>query len=123
MRLIFCTRSPITRRCIKETSRIITRADGLYLWDSEGTKILDCMAGLWCTAVGYGRKELADAAAAQMMQLPFYNAFFKTATPPAIELAARLAKLVGMDMNMSSSPPRVRRRWIRSSGWRAITGR
>jgi putrescine---pyruvate transaminase len=83
----------------KETSRIITRADGLYLWDSDGTKILDCMAGLWCTTVGYGRKELADAAAAQMMQLPFYNAFFKTATPPAIELAARLTKLVGMDMN------------------------
>ena len=83
----------------KETSRIITRADGLYLWDSDGTKILDCMAGLWCVAAGYGRKELADAAAAQMMQLPFYNAFFKTATPPAIELAARLAKLVGMDMN------------------------
>jgi putrescine---pyruvate transaminase len=83
----------------KETSRIITRADGLYLWDSDGTRILDCMAGLWCTTVGYGRKELADAAVAQMMQLPFYNAFFKTATPPAIELAARLAKLVGMDMN------------------------
>jgi putrescine---pyruvate transaminase len=83
----------------RETSRIITRADGLYLWDSEGTKILDCMAGLWCVTVGYGRKELADAASAQMMQLPYYNAFFKTATPPAIELAARLSKLVGMDMN------------------------
>jgi putrescine aminotransferase len=83
----------------KETSRIITRADGLYLWDSDGAKILDCMAGLWCTTVGYGRKELADAAVAQMLQLPFYNAFFKTATPPAIELAARLTKLVGMDMN------------------------
>lgn len=83
----------------KETSRIITRAEGLYLWDSDGTRILDLMAGLWCTAVGYGRKELAAAAAAQMMQLPFYNAFFKTATPPAIELAARLTKLVGMDMN------------------------
>ena len=83
----------------QETARIVTRADGLYLWDSDGTRILDCMAGLWCTTVGYGRKELADAAAAQMNQLPFYNAFFKTATPPAIELAARLSKLVGMDMN------------------------
>jgi putrescine aminotransferase len=83
----------------QETSRIITRADGLYLWDSDGTRILDLMAGLWCTSVGYGRKELADAAAAQMMQLPYYNAFFKTATPPAIELAARLTRLVGMNMN------------------------
>jgi putrescine aminotransferase len=67
----------------------------MYLWDSEGVKVLDGMAGLWCTAVGYGRRELADAASTQMMQLPYYNAFFKTATPPAIELASRLSGLVG----------------------------
>jgi putrescine aminotransferase len=79
----------------EEQSRIITRADGIYLWDSEGNKILDGMAGLWCTAVGYGRKELVVAAARQMQELPYYNAFFKTATMPAIELSARLAKLVG----------------------------
>ncbi len=60
--------------------RIITRADGVYLWDSEGHKILDAMAGLWCMAVGYGRKELADAAYRQMQELPFYNTFFMTAT-------------------------------------------
>ncbi len=80
----------------EETSRIITRAEGLYLWDSDGAKIFDGMAGLWCTAVGYGRPELADAAAAQMRQLSYYNAFFKTATVPAIELATRLSALVGM---------------------------
>jgi putrescine aminotransferase len=79
----------------QETSRIITRGEGLYVWDSEGERILDCMAGLWCTAVGYGRRELAQAAFDQIMQLPYYNAFFKTATPPAIELAARLSKLAG----------------------------
>jgi putrescine aminotransferase len=79
----------------KETSRIITRAEGLYIWDSEGVRLLDMMAGLWCTAVGYGRRELADAASAQMMQLPFYNAFFKTATPPAVALAERLCQLAG----------------------------
>jgi putrescine aminotransferase len=78
-----------------ETSRIIVRAEGLHLWDSEGVRMLDGMAGLWCTAVGYGRAELADAAAAQMRQLPYYNAFFKTATAPAIELATRLSNLVG----------------------------
>jgi putrescine aminotransferase len=83
----------------KETARIITKGDGLYLWDSDGTRILDCMAGLWCTTVGYGRRELARAAAEQMNELPFYNAFFKTANPPAIALAERLAGLVGMDMN------------------------
>lgn len=83
----------------QETSRIIARAQGLHLWDSNGVRMLDCMAGLWCTTVGYGRRELADAASRQMMELPYYNAFFKTATPPAIELASRLTKLVGMDCN------------------------
>ncbi len=83
----------------QETARIITRAKGLHIWDSDGARILDCMAGLWCTTVGYGRSELAQAASAQMMELPFYNAFFKTANPAAIELAARLAKLVGLNMN------------------------
>ena len=43
-------------------TRVITRAEGSYLWDSEGEKILDAMAGLWCVNVGYGRKELIEAA-------------------------------------------------------------
>ena len=51
------------------------------------------MAGLWCVQVGYGREELARAAHDQMMELAFYNGFFKTATPPAIRLAARIAGL------------------------------
>jgi len=76
-----------------EGSRIITRADGVWLWDSEGTRILDGMAGLWCVNVGYGRREMVDAAARQMTELPYYNQFFKTATPPAIELARTLATL------------------------------
>ena len=42
-------------------SRVITRADGIYVWDSEGHQILDAMSGLWCVNAGYGRKELADA--------------------------------------------------------------
>ena len=78
-----------------EKSRIITRAEGVYIWDSEGHKILDGMAGLWCVNVGYGRAELADAAARQLRELSFYNSFFKTATPPAIELADRLSSLAG----------------------------
>jgi putrescine aminotransferase len=72
-------------------SRIITRAEGIYLWDSEGHKLLDAMSGLWCVNVGYGQQALVDAAARQMRELPFYNAFFQTATPPAIELAELLA--------------------------------
>ncbi|MFN0184239.1 MAG: aspartate aminotransferase family protein [Aquabacterium sp.] len=72
-------------------SRIITKADNIYLWDSEGRKILDAMSGLWCVNVGYGQQSLVDAATRQMAELPFYNAFFQTATPPAIELAEMLA--------------------------------
>ena len=78
-----------------EKSRIITRGEGVHIWDSEGNKILDGMAGLWCVNVGYGRKELVEAATRQLETLPFYNSFFKTATPPAIELADRLSKLAG----------------------------
>lgn len=74
-------------------ARVITRAEGIYIWDSEGEKLLDAMSGLWCVNVGYGRKELADAAYQQMMTLPFYNNFFQTTNVPAVKLAARLASL------------------------------
>jgi len=74
-------------------ARIITRAEGIYVWDSEGEKMLDAMSGLWCVNAGYGRKELAQAAYDQMLTLPFYNNFFQTANVPAIQLATRLAAL------------------------------
>ncbi|RMD64272.1 MAG: aspartate aminotransferase family protein [Alphaproteobacteria bacterium] len=74
-------------------SRIITGAEGARLIDSEGQRLLDGMAGLWCVNVGYGRKELAQAAYDQMLELPYYNTFFKTATPPSVELAERLSTL------------------------------
>ena len=74
-------------------TRIITRAEGSHLIDSEGNRLLDAFAGLWCVNVGYGRKELAKAAYDQMLQLPYYNTFFKTSTPPAVELGGVLAGL------------------------------
>ncbi|PIY23973.1 MAG: aspartate aminotransferase family protein [Comamonadaceae bacterium CG_4_10_14_3_um_filter_60_75] len=74
-------------------ARIITRGEGIYVWDSEGEKMLDAMSGLWCVNVGYGRKELAQAAYDQMLTLPFYNSFFQTTNEPAVKLAARLASL------------------------------
>ncbi|WP_425995726.1 aspartate aminotransferase family protein [Caulobacter sp. DWR1-3-2b1] len=76
-------------------SRIITRADGVYIYDGEGHQILDGMAGLWCVNVGYGRQELAQAAYDQMLELPYYNTFFKTASPPPIRLAAKIAEKMG----------------------------
>ena len=64
----------------KGGTRIITKAEGLYLGDSEGNR-------------GYGRKELADVAYQQMLELPYYNTFFQSATPPSIELAEKLAAI------------------------------
>ena len=91
----------------KKGARIIARADNIYLWDSDGHKILDAMSGLWCVNVGYGQQALVDAAAAQMKELPFYNAFFQTATMPAIALAEKLAEV---------SPPQFRHVFFSGSG-------
>jgi putrescine aminotransferase len=74
-------------------SRVITRADNIYIWDSEGHKILDAMSGLWCVNVGYGQQALVEAATRQMQTLPFYNSFFQTTTPAAVALAERLAEV------------------------------
>jgi putrescine aminotransferase len=91
----------------KKGSRIVTRADNIYLWDSDGHKILDAMSGLWCVNVGYGQRALIDAATKQLTELPFYNAFFQTATPPAIELAELLAEV---------SPPQFQHVFFSGSG-------
>ncbi|ALZ94332.1 aminotransferase [Pseudomonas aeruginosa] len=80
-------------------ARIITKAEGVYIWDSEGNKILDAMAGLWCVNVGYGREELVQAATRQMRELPFYNLFFQTAHPPVVELAKAIADVAPEGMN------------------------
>lgn len=74
-------------------ARVITRAENIYVWDSEGKKILDAMSGLWCVNAGYGRRELAQAAYDQMMTLPYYNSFFQTTNVPAVQLATKLASL------------------------------
>ncbi len=88
-----------TKALNAEGSRVIVRAEGSTLLDSEGNEILDGMAGLWCVNVGYGRRELADASARQMMELPYYNTFFKTTTVPATELAAKLVELTPAGLN------------------------
>ena len=88
-------------------SRVIVKADNVYLWDSDGKKIFDAMSGLWCVNVGYGQQELIDAATAQLKQLPFYNSFFQTANPPAIELAELLAQV---------TPPQFKHVFFSGSG-------
>ena len=83
----------------KKGTRVITRGEGVYIWDSEGHQILDAMSGLWCVNLGYGRKELAQAAYEQMEELPYYNNFFQCTHPPAIELSSLLGEISpkGMD--------------------------
>ena len=72
---------------------VIDRGKGCYLWDENGHRYLDAMAGLWCVNVGYGRPELAEAARAQIEKLSYYNSFFKTTTAPTAKLAGRLAEI------------------------------
>ena len=91
----------------EKKSRIITRADGVYIYDADGNKILDGMSGLWCVNAGYGRDELVHAAATQMRELPYYNNFFQCAHPPSIELAAMLKEV---------SPPQFNRVFFAGSG-------
>lgn len=76
-----------------KNSRIITRADGVYIYDADGNKILDGMSGLWCVNVGYGREELVQAAEKQLRELPYYNSFFQCAHPPSIELSRTLQEI------------------------------
>jgi putrescine---pyruvate transaminase len=92
-------------------ARIVTRAEGVYIYTSEGEKILDGMSGLWCVALGYGRKELSDAAYAQLRELPYYNSFFQCATTPAIELAKLLTEI---------TPPQFNHVFFTGSGSEAI---
>jgi putrescine---pyruvate transaminase len=78
----------------KKGVRVIVKADGINLWDSEGHKLIDGMSGLWCVNVGYGRTELAEAAYEAMKTLPYYNSFFQTTNPYVTELAAKIASLL-----------------------------
>lgn len=79
--------------------RVIKSARGVYLTDTEGEQIMDGMAGLWCVNIGYGREELAEAAARQMRELPYYNTFFQTTHVPAVTLASQIAELTPHDLN------------------------
>lgn len=74
-------------------SRIITSADGVYITDSDGNRILDGMSGLWCVNLGYGRQDLVEASTRQMQKLPYYNSFFQSSHPPAIELSELLGEV------------------------------
>ena len=85
---------------LKESGvRIIEKADGIYIYDNQGNKIIDGMAGLWCVNIGYGRKELGEIAKNQMDELAYYNTFFKTSHPAVINLSAKLAEVAPEGFN------------------------
>ena len=72
---------------------VIERGQGVFVYDSEGKGYIEGMAGLWCTALGYGNEELVEAAAAQMRKLPFGHLFTAKSHDPAVELAERLKEI------------------------------
>lgn len=80
-------------------TRIIQRGEGVHIFDSHGRKYLDGFAGLWCVNIGYGRKEIADAVARQMNELPYYNTFFGTTSPPTTLLAEKVTSKAGPRFN------------------------
>jgi putrescine aminotransferase len=88
-------------------TRIIERAEGVYIHEASGHRLLDAMSGLWCVGLGYGRQELIDAGCRQLRELPFYNSFFQCTHPPAIRLAAQLCAI---------APPGFNRVFFTNSG-------
>jgi putrescine aminotransferase len=80
---------------------IFTGGSGASLTDVDGREYIDGMASLWNVNVGYGRTELADAAAAQMKKLAFSSAYGGFGTAPAIELAAKLAELAPGELEVT----------------------
>ena len=77
---------------------LITQAEGIYVQDDTGARMIDGPAGMWCTQIGYGRKEMADAIAEQVVKLTYINPFSLSAGPPA-QLASRLAQMAPGAMN------------------------
>ena len=73
------------------------RAEGVYVWDGDGKQHLEGMAGLWCTALGYGEEELVQAAAEQMRKLSYSQLFTGKTNEPSILLAEKLKAMVPFD--------------------------
>ena len=88
-------------------TRVITRAEHIYIYDIDGREYLDGMSGLWCCTLGYSRREIIDAVTRQLQELPFYNNFFQCAHPPSIELARVLAEV---------APPHMKHVFFTNSG-------
>jgi adenosylmethionine-8-amino-7-oxononanoate aminotransferase len=77
----------------------IVGADGAYVTDSEGNRLIDGIGGLWCVNVGHGRREIIDAITTQLQTLDFYSTFYNFTHPSAAQLAEKLAELAPGNLN------------------------
>jgi len=78
---------------------VITEGKGVYVYDDQGNEYIEGLAGLWCTALGFGEERLVEVAAAQMRKLPYYHAFAHKAPLPTIELADKLIEIAPVPMS------------------------
>ena len=83
----------------QEGSEVMAEAEGVYVYNAEGERYMDGIGGLWCVNIGYGRDEMAQAMADQVRRIPYYSTFTHLTTPPAAELAAKLAALAPASIN------------------------
>ena len=79
--------------------RIVSKAEHIYIYDSDGNKILDGMSGLWCCNLGYSQNSIAEAVYAQLQELPYYNNFFNCSNQPALEMAKALVDVTPEQFN------------------------
>ena len=78
---------------------VMTRGEGVYVFDDQGNRYIEGMAGLWCTSLGFGQERLAQAAAEQIRRLSFYHGFNQKSHEPQIELAERLLAMAPVPMS------------------------
>ncbi len=79
--------------------RIVSKAEHIYIYDSDGNRMLDGMSGLWCCNLGYSQQSIVEAVYRQMQELPYYNNFFKCSNQPAVELAKALVDVTPEQFN------------------------
>ncbi len=78
---------------------ILTKGEGVYVWDDAGRKYIEAMAGLWCASLGFSNRRLADVAYEQMKLLPYGHTMYSRGHPPSIDLAEKLVSLAPVPMS------------------------
>jgi 4-aminobutyrate--pyruvate transaminase len=94
------TLHPFTNLAVHEEQGplIITRGEGIYVYDDDGTQYLDGFAGLWCTSLGFSEKRLVEAATRQLQTLPYAQTFAHRSTEPVIRLSEKLIQMAPKPM-------------------------